>query len=115
MRTPYFDGITVFRLYGLLVSRFFGSLVYQNSLSNYVRDSAAFFYFEANERDALVSAVKPFVLLRPQRSPLSPAGVSLERLLELLREVFAEPRQLFRVLYPDLYTEFTFPGLQTLF
>ena len=33
----------------------------------------------------------------------------------LLRECFSEPRNLFRNLYPDLFTDFTFPGLQTLF
>lgn len=62
-----------------------------------------------------MDAVRPFVLIRTQHHPRAVCGFSLERLLELLRECFSDPRGLFRNAYPDLYTEFTFPGLQTLF
>ena len=99
----------------MLIYKYFEDIAKQHDYARSVVSSQLYFKHHVNERDALTRAVRPFVLIRQQRHLKLPESFSMDRVLELLKECFTNPRNLFRNVYPDLYTEFTFPGIQTFF
>ncbi|CAL6081793.1 SET_domain-containing protein [Hexamita inflata] len=93
-----FDGVTIFKLYTLLISRFF-----------------EFIIESSDEKQALLKAMQPLALLKPQQPIKHDFNIPFDKLTAQIQQILGPFQRLFSYLYPDKYTEFKFPALEVFF